>query len=168
MQHPHGLTLIEMTVVLSLLALAVSLVAANYREPVDRVRLENTFETVERLDQRVRRWCKTNDAPACITVDLDRGVLTAENGNGRPLPLPEVTIPDGMKLKELRIMGESRFGRDTKIPYNTCGTAPGWAYSIVDSRNREKYRLIVGATGQSIPFDDEDAMIRFERFYEHQ
>jgi len=161
---PHrGLTLIEIAVVLTILALVASLVVVNYREPVNNARLENTFETVERLDRRVRHWCKTNDTTACITVDLDRSVFTAENGNGSPLPLPEVKIPDGMKLKELRIMGENRFGRDTKIPYTSRGTAPGWAYSLVGSGNREKYRLIVGATGQAIPFDDEDALIRFER-----
>jgi prepilin-type N-terminal cleavage/methylation domain-containing protein len=159
----HGFTLIEMMVVLTILALTVSLVAVNYREPVNNARLENAFETIERLDRRVRHWCKTNDTAARITVDLDRGVFTAENGNGSPLPLPEAKVPDGMKLKELRIMGENRFGRDTKIPYTTRGVTPGWAYSIVDSGGREKYRLIVGATGQAIPFDDEDSLIRFER-----
>ena len=168
MKKHRGLTLIEIAVVLTILALTVSLVAVNYREPVNNARLENAFESVERLDRRVRHWCKTNDTAARMTVDLDRGVFTAENGNGSPLPLPEAKIPDGMKLKELRIMGENRFGRDTKIHYTSRGTTSGWAYSVVYSGNREKYRLIVGATGQAISFDDEDELLRFERLYERE
>ena len=163
-----GFTLIEMAVVVTILGLVVSLVAVNYREPVNNARLENAFETVERLDRRVRHWCTTNDMAARITVDLDRGVFSAEKDNGSPLPIPEAKIPDGMKLKELRIMGQNRFGRDTKIPYTSQGTAPCWAYSIVYSGRREKYRLIIGATGQPISFDNEDAMLRFERLYERE
>jgi prepilin-type N-terminal cleavage/methylation domain-containing protein len=162
----RAVTLIEMTLVLTILAVVVSLVAVNYREPVNNVRLENVFETIERLDWRVRQWCKANDRPARITVDLDRGVFIAESGTGSPLPLSEARIPGGMKLKELRIMGENRFGRDTHIPYTSRGTAPDWAFSIVYAGTREKHRLIVGATGQSIPFDDEETLIRFERLYE--
>ena len=168
MKNHRGFTLFEIVAVVTILGLIVSLVAVNYREPVNHARLETAFETVGRLDQRVRHWCKTNDTAARITVDLDRGVFTAETNSGRPLPIPEVRVPDGMTLKELRIMGENRFGRDTKIPYTSRGTAPCWAYSLVYSGNREKYQLIVGATGQPIPFDDEDALLRFERLYERE
>ncbi len=165
MKRP-AFTLLEMTAVLTILALTASLVAVNYREPVNNARLENAFETVERLDQRIRLWCKTNDSPARITVDLDRGVFAAEKETGGPLPIPAAKIPGGMKIKELRIMGENRFGRDTKIPYTSRGTASCWAYSIAYSRSREKYRLVIGATGQSIPFDNEEALIKFERLYD--
>ena len=162
----NGFTLLEMTVVLAILALTASLVAVNYREPVNNARLEHAFETIERLDQRVRQWCKANNSPARVTVDLDRGIFAVEQETGGPLSIPEAKIPDGMKLKELRIMGENRFGRDTKIPYTSRGTAPCWAYSISYSGNREKYQFIIGATGQSIPFENEDALIHFERIYE--
>ena len=168
MQQNPGFTLLEMTVVLTILALAASLVVVNYREPVNNARLEHAFETIERLDQRVRHWCKTNNAPARIKVDLDRSVFVAEKENGGPLPIPEAKIPGGMKLKELRIMGENRFGRDTQIPYTSRGTAPCWAYSIAYSGDREKYRFIIGATGQSVPFENEDAVIRFERCHERE
>ena len=165
-EKKNGFTLLEMTVVLAILALAASLVAVNYREPVNNARLEHAFETIKRLDQRVRQWCKANNVPARITVDLDRGIFAAATESGTPLSIPEAKIPDGMKLKELRMMGENRFGRDTIIPYTSKGTAPCWAYSITYSGNREKYQFIIGATGQSIPFDNEDALIRFERLYE--
>jgi prepilin-type N-terminal cleavage/methylation domain-containing protein len=161
-------TLIEMMVVLVILSLVATLVTINYREPVNRVRLESAFETVERLDQRVRRWCKTNNTPARIRVDLDRSVFTAEDMNGRALPIPEASIPNGMRLKELRIMGENRFGRDTLIYYTSRGTTSTWAFSVAYSGNRERYRLIIGATGQSVSFDNEDALIRFERSYERE
>ena len=168
MKHTDGFTLLEITVVLAILAIAVSLVVVNYREPVNNARLEHTFETVSRLDQRVRHWCKTNDTPARIRVDLDRGVFSAEKENGSPLPFHEASIPNGMKLKELRVMGRNRFGRDTIVHYTSHGTTWCWAYSIAYSGNREKYQLIVGATGQSIPFENEDALIRFERMYERE
>jgi len=168
MKQNPGFTLLEMTVVLAILAMAASLVAVNYREPVNNARLEHAFETIERLDQRVRNWCKTHNVPAKIRVDLDRGVFVAEKESGGPLSIPEAKIPNGMKLKELRIMGENRFGRDTQIPYTSRGTAPCWAYSIAYSGNREKYRFIIGATGQSVPFENEDALIRFERIYERE
>jgi len=161
-------TILEVVTVLAILALAASLVAVNYREPVNSTRLEHAFETVERLDQRVRHWCKTHNTPVRITVDLDRGVFAAIGENGQQLSIPEATIPDGMKLKELRIMGENRFGRDTQILYSTRGTAPCWAFSIAYSGNRKKYRFIIGATGQSIPFEDEDALLRFENTYERE
>jgi hypothetical protein len=91
-----------------------------------------------------------------------------ETINDSPLPIPEASIPNGMKLKELRIMGKNRFGRDTKISYSSWGTAPCWAYSLVYSGNREKYQFIIGMTGQSIPLENEDALIHFERMYERE
>ena len=168
LSNRRGFTLLEMVTVLAIVALAASLVAVNYREPVNNARLAHAFETIGRLDQRVRHWCKTHNAPARITVDLDRGIFVAENENGIPLPIPEAHVPSGMKLKELRIMGVNRFGRDTKILYNSRGAASSWAYSIAYSRKREKYQLVVGATGQLIPFENEDALIRFERIYERE
>jgi prepilin-type N-terminal cleavage/methylation domain-containing protein len=161
-------TLIEMTVTLTILAIAVSLVAVNYREPVNRARLENCFEQIDLLDQRVRHWTKTNNQPAQIKVDLDRGIFAAEKENGNTISLPEIKIPDGMKLKELRIMEKNRFGSDTKIPYTSQGVAPCWAYSIVHSGNREQYRLIIGATGQSLTMTNEDELKRLERLYENE
>jgi prepilin-type N-terminal cleavage/methylation domain-containing protein len=167
--HPWqktGFTLLEMTVVLAVLAIVASLVVVNYREPVTNIRLEYAFETVERLDQRVRHWCKTNNASARIKVDLDRNIFAAVNESGNPLPIPEAKLPGGMKVGELRIRGVNRFGRDTQILYSSRGTAPSWAFSIAYSGNREKYRFIIGGSGQSVSFDNEDALIRFERLYE--
>jgi prepilin-type N-terminal cleavage/methylation domain-containing protein len=161
-------TLIEMTVTITILAIVVSLVAVNYREPVNRARLENLFEQIDLLDQRVRNWAKTNNIPAQINVDLDRGIFMPEQENGSKIWLPEVKVPDGMKLKELRIMGENRFGKDTKIHYTSQGIAPCWAYSIVHSGNREQYRLIIGATGQSVTLPNEDELKRLERLYENE
>jgi prepilin-type N-terminal cleavage/methylation domain-containing protein len=168
MRKRSAFTLIEMTVTLTILAMVVSLVAVNYREPVNNARLENAFEQIDRLDQRVRHWTKTNNVPAQIRVDLDRGIFAAEKEGSVKLPIPEAKIPDGMKLKELRVMGENRFGRDTIIPYTSEGVAPCWAYSIVYSSGREQYRLIIGATGQSLTIENEDELKRFERMYENE
>lgn len=161
-------TLLEMTVTVTILAVVVSLVAVNYREPVNRARLENFFEQIDLLDQRIRHWTKTNNIPARISVDLDRGIFAPEKENGSKIPLPEVKVPNGMKLKELRIMGENRFGSDTKILFTSQGIAPCWAYSIVHSGNREQYRFIVGATGQSVTITNEDELKRLERVYENE
>jgi prepilin-type N-terminal cleavage/methylation domain-containing protein len=161
-------TLVEMTVTVTILAIVVSLVVVNYREPVNRARLENFFEQIDLLDQRIRYWTKTNNIPARINVDLDRGIFAIEKENGDKISLHEVKIPDGMKLKELRIMGENRFGKDTKIPYTSQGIAPCWAYSIVHTGNREQYRLLIGATGQSVTLANEDELKRLERLYENE
>ncbi|MDR1480183.1 MAG: prepilin-type N-terminal cleavage/methylation domain-containing protein [Planctomycetaceae bacterium] len=161
-------TLVELAVVMAIIAIIVSMVAVNYRQPVNRARLENFFEQIDLLDQRVRRWTKTNNIPARINVDLDRGIFTAEQENGGKFPLPNVKTPDGMKLKELRIMGENRFGKDTKIPYTSQGIAPCWAYSIVHSGNCEQYRLIIGTTGQSLTMVSEEELKQLERLYENE
>jgi hypothetical protein len=71
--------------------------------------------------------------------------------------LLESNVPDGMKFKELRIMGENRFGSDTKIPFTSQGMAPCWAY-----------RLIIGATGQSMTIANEDKLKRLEQLYENE
>jgi hypothetical protein len=163
MKQTNGFTLLEIVAILVILASVTSLAVFYYRTLLNNVRFENAFETVGRQDRRVRQWCKTHNAPAQISVDLDRGVFSVETINGSPLPIPEVRIPNGMKLKELRIMGRNRFGRDTKILYSSRGTTSCWAYSIAYSGDREKYQLIVGATGQSIPFENEDTLLRFEK-----
>ena len=168
LQNRQAFTLLEMVTVLAIVAIAASLVVVNYREPVNNARLEHAFETIGRLDQRVRHWCKTNNTPARIRVDLDRGVFVAENGIGSPLAIPEAAIPNGMKLKELRIMGRNRFGRDTVIQYTSHGTTRCWAFSVAYSGNRERYQFIIGATGQAVPFDDADSLLRFERMYERE
>jgi prepilin-type N-terminal cleavage/methylation domain-containing protein len=162
MKH-SAFTLLEMTITLTILAMAVSLVVVNYREPVNHARLDNALEQIDLLDRRIRHWTKTNNIPVQMKVDLDRGILTAVQERGDRLSIPEVKIPDGMKLKELRIIGERRFGRDTVIRYTSQGIAPCWAYSVVYSGNREAYRLMIGATGQSLTVADEEELKRFEK-----
>ncbi|MDO5554808.1 MAG: prepilin-type N-terminal cleavage/methylation domain-containing protein [Planctomycetia bacterium] len=159
----RGFTLVEITVVLAILGLVTSLAVVNYREPVNNVRLENIFEQVTHFEQRMRHWCRTHNTPAQIKVDLDRGEFAAQLRDGTKLDIPEVKITEGFKLKELRVMGENRFGRDTIIPYTSEGIAPCWALSIAYSGQRERYRLIIGMTGQSISFQSEDELRRFER-----
>lgn len=163
-----GYTLLEMTVTLTILGLVVSLVVVNYREPIANARREQAFERVDALDRRVRLWCKTNDSRARISVDLDRSIFAAETEDGKKLTIPEAKIPDGLKLKELRIMGENRFGRDTKISYTTEGKASCWAYSLTRSGGQEIWRLMIGATGQSLTVGSEDELNRLERMYENE
>lgn len=157
-----------MTVTLTILGLVVSLVAVNYRQPIAHARMQQAFEQIDCLDRRVRLWCKTNNSRARIKVDLDRSVFIAEKENGTKLSLPEAKIPDGLKLKELRILGENRFGRDTNISYTSRGKAPVWAYSVTGSGGAENWRMMIGATGQSLTVENEDELRRIERMYEDE
>ncbi len=163
--HP-AFTLLEIIVTITILGLVVSLVAVNYRQPIANARLQQIFEQIDSLDRRVRLWCKTNNSRAQIKIDLDRGVFAAEKEDGEKLPVSETRIPEGFTLIELRIMGKNRFGRDTKIPYTTDGTAPLWAYSITGGSVTETWRMLIGATGQSKTLKSEDELLRIERMIE--
>jgi prepilin-type N-terminal cleavage/methylation domain-containing protein len=165
--QPTAFTLLEMTVTLTILGLVAALVTVNYRQPIANARLQQTFEQIDSLDRRVRIWCKTNNSRARINVDLDRGVFVAEKEDGEKLNIPEVKMPDGFTIKELRLLGENRFGRDTRIPYTSHGTTTLWAYSISSSSVTETWRMMIGATGQSKTLENEDELREIERMIEN-
>jgi prepilin-type N-terminal cleavage/methylation domain-containing protein len=162
----HAFTLIEVAIAVAIAVLIASLAAVNYRAPVTQARLTNTFGIVERLDQHLRRWTKAHNTPAMIRVNLDQGTLTAVQRDGSALPFSEVKIPAGLKLTDLRILGENRFGKDTDIPYTSEGISPCWAYRITSSSGQATFHFLIGLTGESLTFNDETELKKWERISE--
>ena len=169
--HCGSFTLLEMVAVLTLLAVISTLAVVNYRGPVSMARLENVFEQVDVLDARIRLRCRQENVPLqlrIIPAQGGRGVLTAERSDSAELvPIPAVRFGRGMTLVEFQKF-DGVGSVDTVVPYSTCGTAPLWCYSIQIANGREFYRLMFGASGQSLTLESEEQWNQWKQFIREQ
>jgi len=152
-----------MVVTVTILALIAGIAVVSYREPVARARLTHLFEQLERFDSRVRHFAESHQVPVRVKVDLDRGIFEAETDKGQIADIAPLPVPQGMKIKEFRLAGESRFSFVRTIPYNSRGAAPSWVLSIVTPQNQESIRLVIGATGQFAAMENERELLKLER-----
>ena len=165
---PSGFTLLEMVAVLTLLAVLSSLAVVNYRGPVNQVRLENVFEQVDALDARIRSRCRQENLSLRLRVDPDRGVFAVQRAEtAEPVSIPSVRLGRGTTLGGIRIFGRLESG-NTMIPYSTRGVAPLWCYSVKLADGREFYRLMFGASGQSLTLENPEQWETWERFIREQ
>jgi len=161
---PGGFTLLEMVAVLTLLAVLSGLVVVNYRGPVNQARLENLFEQVDALDARIRLRCRQENVPLQLWIDRDRGTFTVKwTQTAETVSIPTVRLGRGMTLGGIRTFGRPDVG-DTMIPYSTRGVAPLWCYRVQLADGREFYRLMFGASGQSLTLEGKEQWETWERF----
>ena len=161
-----GFTLLETVAVLTLLALLAMVATVNYRGPVNLARLENVFEQVDALDSRIRLRCRQENVPLQMRVDPDQGLFEVRRkDSAEPVPVPTVRLGHGMTFGQVRVFDSLD---ETVIPYSTRGVAPLWCYSIKLADGREFYRLMFGASGQSLTLDNEEQWVQWKRFFREQ
>lgn len=162
-----GFTLLEMMVVTGILALLSTVAIVHYRGPVERAWAEQTVSRIDLLDLRIRSWARRHGKSVRLLLDANEGRLWAES-DGRPIAdIPNLRLGARIQWGEFRLRGESILGGRREVPYTTNGTAPLWAYSLILSDQREIYRLMIGATGQSVELESLDEIQLWEDACNH-
>lgn len=160
-----GFTLLETITVITILAIVSGVVVVNYRGPVNQARLESTMEQINTLDRRIRLRCRQHNGPVRLKIHPDKGLFYAESDDPSMTPVVPVKLGSGMVFGELHVFDSDMPGlTNFTIPYSSDGIAPLWCYSLRLPDGGEFYRLMFGATGQSITLDNEEQLDKWRRF----
>jgi len=156
--HAAGFTLLELLVVLAIMGLCVSLIGALAR-PDDRALLRVEAERLARLLElaadesqlagRALAWTSAGSGYQFLAANRDAASWSQGSVQWRDLRDNDVlrprTLPDGMRIRSLRIEGTPASGH-MRIEFSPSG--PASSYSIEMSMGDARYAVIASAIGE--------------------
>jgi prepilin-type N-terminal cleavage/methylation domain-containing protein len=97
-------TLIELTVVLLILAIAAGAVALKVAGPLSRVEFDAVADRISQFDALTRRYATEHDRPVGLLVDLSNGRISRIDGDGAQLG-GELDLPEGVRIAAVIVAG---------------------------------------------------------------
>jgi len=149
-------SLIEITVVLLIAAIAAAAVTLRVRAPLRRARMKDLVGQIAAFDRLTRAYAGEHDRPLRLVVDmagrqLRRTDERATEALGRPLELPS-----GWTIGRLLIGGRDVTAASAAISFSRRGLSRSYALLIEHEAGPKQWILLAGLTGELIEADDED------------
>jgi prepilin-type N-terminal cleavage/methylation domain-containing protein len=154
LSHRHAFTLIELTVVLALAALIVTVAVVKLHEPYRKARLEGTLERIMLFERQVRNYAIGHNRAGILRIDTRPStlefVISDRNPDSLRFPLDDELTIDRIFTAD----GKSSHTR-AEIHMSGGGTTSSYALSVQDAAGERRWLLFLGITGQVIKIDEE-------------
>ena len=134
----NGATMIEMTIVLTLLSALCAIAIPRAAGFIDRIAVRGAVTDIESLFSLARHVAISSGAQAVLEIDPASGVLSIRSGTDRML-VRDVARTHGVAISSAR----------TSMTYSPIGVGYGAAnFSMVVSRGREADSIIISRLGR--------------------
>ena len=144
----RAFTMIELTVVLLIAAIAASAVTLRMRRPLQTAKARNLAGAIGQFDRVTRVAAQQQDRPLVIRIDPAGGVLVRTDHAGRRLETPPLRLPKGFRITELWIQRRRSVEQRHSIPISRQGLSPSYAMLIIGDGHRQ-WIATAGLTGLS-------------------
>ncbi len=151
----RAFTLVELTVVLLILAIAAAAVTLRVHGPMRRARLDDVIAQVQQYDHLTRQWAREHDRPAQLVVDLSAGRLSRADEAGRATGSKPLELGSDWAITRLRIGREDVSGGQVSVHCSRAGLTPTYAMELTAPGGRRVWLLFAGLTGWAERVDDE-------------
>jgi prepilin-type N-terminal cleavage/methylation domain-containing protein len=149
-----GFTLVELTVVLLILAIAAGAVVLRVEGPLRRAEMEDVMDRIARFDGNSRVLARRHDRPLRLAVNLATGELSRRSVEDGSECGPPLELPEGYRLARLLIRDREIGVGEASVSINGSALSPTYAV-LVEGPNRSLWLLVCGLTGQVVRSDDE-------------
>lgn len=151
----RGFSLVEVTVVLAILAIAAGVVVFRMHAPRQAVTMRDVVGRLAWLDRAARVYAREHDRSLRIAIDSSAGRLRRmDAGDGRPVGAA-VTLPQGWRVGSVRIGPGDASGALASIAVSRLGLTPAYALRIDGPEGQRQWLLVAGLTGEVTLLDDE-------------
>jgi prepilin-type N-terminal cleavage/methylation domain-containing protein len=158
MNRPRAFSLIELSVVLVIVAIAAAAVTLNARGRMRHVTLADAVGAFVAYERTTRVAARQQDRPMVLSIDVSGGeVRRVSTDDGRPESVP-MTLPGRVSVARVLI-------RDRRIDYgaaairiNTHGLSCTYAVLLGDG-TRSQWLVVPGLTGRIVEVGDEDEVL---------
>lgn len=144
----RAFTMIELTVVLLILAITAGAVTLRIRRPLQTAKARDLAGAIGQFDRVTRVAAQQQDRPLAIRIDPFEGVLTRTDHAGRRIETLPLRLPNGFKIKELRIQQRTSTAQKRSIPISRHGLSPSYAM-LIEGNGQSQWIAFAGLTGAS-------------------
>ena len=157
MSRCKGFSLIEITIVLLILAIAAATVTLRVQGPMHSARMRDVIGQIGQFDRLTRTYARQHDQPVLMMVDPSANRLSRLAGCkcepiGRPMELP-----DGFTIARL-VVGSRHVGAAAAaIQCSRRGFGPSYAILLEGPGDQRRWVLLTGLGGELLePNDDSE------------
>ncbi len=148
----NGFTLVELVIVIVIMAMLSTIAAISLGGTIDRYRIAQAAETIERFDARARRDARITDHDVRASIDRSKGRLWVDAiGTNRD---SRYQLPQRVSISNIRLHRRSAVGSDLSIEVDRLGHSPSYAVELTRGKLK-RWVVILGASGQVVPMDNE-------------
>jgi type II secretion system protein H len=142
-----GFSLVELTAVLVILAIASGAAVLRYQSSLESARIDSAAERIEQLDRRSRAYARGQGQGVLVGLDLSAGRIWCQDRDGRRLPW-SLELGEDLRLAEAAVAGESSSIGSISLLISRQGLSPTYAVCLEDSQGRRRWIAFAGLTGQ--------------------
>lgn len=155
----RAFSLMEMTAVLVILAIAAAAVVLRLEGPMRRAQMRDVIGMIAQFDHLTRVHAREHDRPLRLVVDLNGGELgrTDEHGNqavGAPLRLSS-----DYTIARLMIREEEISAGTAAVSCSRRGLTPSYAMLLEGKGGRRQWIVLAGLTGTLVKIENEEEIL---------
>lgn len=155
-----GFTLVELSVVITLVVLFLGVTAYSIRGPYRRAEFTHAIDRVKNFDSQIRQLASRKRWPVELVYDCDRHRITATSlVENRPLNR-SFRLPGQVKFERVVTRKGPVSHGDVNIPLTASGQSPTYAIGLSNAAGQQQTLLFFGVTGQVLETKDEEQIKR--------
>jgi prepilin-type N-terminal cleavage/methylation domain-containing protein len=158
MNRRDAFTLVEMMVVLLILATAAGAVALRTGAVWQSVQMRDVLTQIADYDRSARTWCRDNDKPLRVQVDLENGRLDLCDEEGRPLPITPWEAPRGYRFARLIVRTQDVTMGRAVIGCSRQGLTPSYGLLLEGPLRQRRWIALAGLSGQAMVEEHDKAV----------
>jgi len=153
MNRRRGFTLIELSVVLTMIALFTAVAVVSLREPYQKIRFRNAIEQIDFWQTMQRKQCRRSRHSQVLVMDFDAQQLRAGNAR-RPDQL--LSFQGSIVVDQFMVAGATVNQGTPAIMMGTDGQCPTFAVHLTGPFQQTRWLLFAGTTGQLTELESEE------------
>jgi len=153
----RAFSLMELTVVLLILAIAAAAVALNVRPPLNAAVMKDAVGQVIQFDRLSRAYARQHDCALEAAWDGSSGKLVRFDDQHRQVG-GKLELGERLAIGRLMVAGQKEPLEARTVPYSRQGLAPTYAM-MLEGGGKSQWLVIVGLTGQCLEVNDESSVL---------
>ena len=146
-----GWTLIEMLVVITLIAMAVTMAMANFMGPLKHAQFDTAQNFVKQADHSVRRQCLKSHRAGFLLIDPEQNTITTRFDKTQKT----WKFPNNVDLESWQDQVTDSSVDPTQIAFDSLGASRTYAVCISLSNQRKIWLVFFGRTGEILECKNE-------------
>lgn len=150
-----GFSLIELTAVLLILAIAAAAVALHVAGPTGEAALDRAAVRVADFDRVTRTAARNQGRPMRIVIDPTLNRLERTDAQGRPAGAA-ASLPGRVRLSDVMVLGGGTARAQSSVLCSSRGLTPTYAVQLEVPEGRSRWLVFAGLSGQVTETQDRE------------
>ncbi len=147
-------TLIELSIVILLLAVAAAAVTLRAQGPMRAAQASDAVGALADYDRTTRFAARQQDRPLQLALKVGEGKAWRKDAAGHDLPMPPLKLGPHATVGCVLVGAQAYRAGEVVIPCSRRGCTPSYAIELVGGPTPQWF-VVAGLTGQTVKVNDE-------------